>query len=375
MSNDHTNEDFNFLKCIRLKGTGIKTQADLDDFVLKVLNMESHTHYISKFEDEMDQKNHFFSSFQYAGKILVEGRSANFQSLIIHDCLEIDRLWDELVDVEMVLIEMKMKELKAELEDLSPEELQRQLSSTTDAKQQERIKQDYENNQKLNQTLKNLTRSEEYKKLFTKHGKLIEDIKLCKINLSGTPEILASEYSLVIFKSFKLAHRFTFMMQNKEKLKELGVQDPDSIEVSYAPDPFDIDWNEYAKPYEKTRTLKWVGMAILCFLILPSFTFMMEYSVPLKIATWFFYIEGKTKTPAEILVENLSFFFLVRLAISSIYSALASYYINGWFRNRPYKTYLERDRENFTFYNIYFLINMIVSDFYGIIIIGIQGMG
>jgi len=55
--------------------------------------------------------------------------------LIIHHCLEIDRLWDELVDVEMVLIEMKMKELKAELEDLSPEELQRQLSSTTDVKQ------------------------------------------------------------------------------------------------------------------------------------------------------------------------------------------------------------------------------------------------
>ena len=25
MTNDHTNEDFNFLKCIRLKGTGIKT--------------------------------------------------------------------------------------------------------------------------------------------------------------------------------------------------------------------------------------------------------------------------------------------------------------------------------------------------------------
>ena len=41
MANDHTNEDFNFLKCVRLKGTGIKTQEDLDSFVLKVLNMES----------------------------------------------------------------------------------------------------------------------------------------------------------------------------------------------------------------------------------------------------------------------------------------------------------------------------------------------
>lgn len=161
------------------------------------------------------------------------------------------------------------------------------------------------------------------------------------------------------------------MMQNTERLLAMGVERPDLIEVSYAPDPFDIDWNEYAKPYEKTRTLKWTGMAVLCFLILPSFTFMMEYSVPLKIATWFFYIEGKTKTPAEILVENLSFFFMVRLAISSIYSAVTSYLINGWFRKRPYKTYLERDRENFTFFNIYFLINMIVADFYGIIIIGI----
>jgi hypothetical protein len=74
-------------------------------------------------------------------------------------------------------------------------------------------------------------------------------------------------------------------------------------------------------------------------------------------------------------VDHLGFFFLVRLVLSTIYSAIASYLINSWFRNRPYKTYLERDRENFSFFNIYFLINMIVADFYGIIIIGIQGMG
>ena len=108
------------------------------------------------------------------------------------------------------------------------------------------------------------------------------------------------------------------MLQFKEKLKTMGIEKPDEIEVSYAPDPFDIDWNEYAKPYEKNRSLKWFGMAVLCFLILPSFTFMMEYSVPLKIATWLFYIEGKSKTPAEILVENLSFFFLVSSATAEM---------------------------------------------------------
>lgn len=97
--------------------------------------------------------------------------------------------------------------------------------------------------------MKKLTQSEEYKKLFLRHGELIEEIRLCKINLSGSPEILASEYSLVIFKSFKLAHRFTMMMRNSEKLKSMGIEHPEQIEVSYAPDPFDIDWNEYAKPY------------------------------------------------------------------------------------------------------------------------------
>lgn len=61
----------------------------------------------------------------------------------------------------MVLIEMKMKQLKAELEDLSEEELQRQLQSTTNLRDQEKIKKDFEANHKLNMTLKTLTLSEE----------------------------------------------------------------------------------------------------------------------------------------------------------------------------------------------------------------------
>ena len=152
----------------------------------------------------------------------MEGRSANFQSMVIHDCLQIDRLWDELVDIEMVLIEMKMKELKAELDYLGQEELDRRLQKTQDLQQQQKLKKEFEANQKLNESLKKLTQTEEYKKLFARHGELIQDIKLCKINLSGSPEILASDYSLVIFKSFKLAHRFTLMMNHKEKIKTLG---------------------------------------------------------------------------------------------------------------------------------------------------------
>ena len=56
---------------------------------------------------------------------------------------------------------MKMKQLKAELEDLSEEELQRQLQSTTNLRDQEKIKKDFETNYKLNMTLKTLTLSEE----------------------------------------------------------------------------------------------------------------------------------------------------------------------------------------------------------------------
>lgn len=87
-----------------------------------------------------------------------------------------------------------------------------------------------------------------------------------------------------MFRSFKLAQKFTMMVKNKQRLKKLGYRYSVNCKVGYAPDPFDIDWNEYARPYSWTRHLKWYLMAFLCFFVLPGFTFMMEYSVPLFLA-------------------------------------------------------------------------------------------
>ena len=67
----------------------------------------------------------------------------------------------------------------------------------------------------MNQKLKNITQGKEYKKLFLKHGNLSQEVKLSKLNLSGSPEILASNYCFIMFKSFKLAHRFTMMVRDK----------------------------------------------------------------------------------------------------------------------------------------------------------------
>lgn len=78
---------------------------------------------------------------------------------------------------------------------------------------------------------------------------------------------------------------------------------------------------------------------------------------------------------ANFLVKHMALFLFIRLVISIVYSILVSYFINCWFKKRRYKTYLERERSNFTFFNIYFLLNMIVADFYGIVYVGIKGIG
>lgn len=294
--------------------------------------------------------------------------------MVIHDCLELDKHWDALVDVEMILLEMKMIELKAELENLNEEDMIEKLKDIKDENERITMKSNYIKKQRINEKLKNITKGKAYAKLFMKHGNLADEVKLSKINLSGSPEILASNYCFIMFRSFKLANRFTMLIQDKVRLAKLGYKYAINCEAEYAPDPFDIDWNEYARPYKWTRHLKWYLMAIFCFLVLPSFTFMMEYGVPLKLASWIFSADTDAKA-ANMLVEYKSIFLFIRLIISSIYSAVVSFFINWWFKGRRYKTLLERERSNFTFFNIYFLINMIVADFYGIVIVGIKGIG
>ena len=88
-------EDFNFLKCIRLKNSKILNTVDIDEFVTKILNLPGEENPILKFDSDRVGDDFGDSPISNnSSKVFVGGRRANFQTMIIHDCLEIDKHWD-----------------------------------------------------------------------------------------------------------------------------------------------------------------------------------------------------------------------------------------------------------------------------------------
>ena len=214
-------------------------------------------------------------------------------------------------------------------------------------------------------------------------GKKVEDMRvkdLCDLRieinkkqsaLARNHESLRSSYALITFYNYSDTYMFI-----KKSANYLGAVSEGKTKVFYdydynndihfAPDPFDIDWNYYAKKESFNMKLIDFAMRIFFFVLLPAFTYFIHYTFTKML------VRVITLSNKDVVLENPVLFTLTRLIISAIYSQLCSFAIDYYFAKRPFKTHSKRIESKFYFFNFYFMLNQIAADFYATTSAGIS---
>lgn len=218
---------------------------------------------------------------------------------------------------------------------------------------------------KLNNLLEE--KSEKLKKkeieLAKKRSDLTIDIKKINKKLINNSLDLKSRYGFICFYSYK------HMSEFREQLQKKKAEYPKMSKVIAlnAPEPYDIDWNNYARPYKaKIFGLHFI-MCILFWVISPAVTYFCENMLSYGLARAVLMISGNSKNSSDGIIENTYSFMLIRVLASSCYGLVCSLAIDFYYEKREFKTYSGNIRSKFYFFNTYFLLNQIVADFYGII--------
>ena len=189
---------------------------------------------------------------------------------------------------------------------------------------------------------------------------------LCKNHVS-----LRSSYALVSFFRYEDTYNFfkkaAVYVDNPEEGRPKVFQKYSYTEdVHFAPDPYDIDWNYYAKRETFNSKLIDFAMRIFFFLMLPAFTYFIHYTFTKML------VKVITVGTKDSYIENPVVFTVTRLIISAIYSQLCSLAIDYYFQKKAFKTHSKKIESKFYFYNFYFMLNQIAADFYATISAGIS---
>ena len=188
---------------------------------------------------------------------------------------------------------------------------------------------------------------------------------------------LAQPYALISFESYLEAFEFYNAVNhiNVEDLSEKGFKK--QTRAFYAPEPHDIDWDRFGKRYKSKGKCSFLCMQFIFFLILPVVTFYIEYEFSLTIAQILLAVEpGKlSKIEGNKILEKTYTFLSIRVLLSSAYSAFCTFLIDFYYSRVHFKTYSAKEKSKLQFFNIYYLLNQIVADFYGIIRAGIVNLG
>jgi hypothetical protein len=184
---------------------------------------------------------------------------------------------------------------------------------------------------------------------------------------------LRSSYALVTF--FKYHDTINFIKkaatfdgkveEGKNKVFNLYHYSED---VHFAPDPYDIDWNYYAKRESFNSKLIDFAMRVFFFLMLPAFTYFIHYTFTKML------VRVITLSNKDVYLDNPVLFTVTRLIISAIYSQVCSFAIDYYFAKKAFKTHSKRIESKFYFYNFYFMLNQIAADFYATISAGISNL-
>lgn len=214
------------------------------------------------------------------------------------------------------------------------------------------------------------------KKVISLKSKVLDAMK----EIEEDKEELAQPYGLVCFESYIDAYELINTINLKTKdINKCGFNE--KTEALYAPEPHDINWDRFGKNYLGKSKVIFNLMRIIFFVILPYVTYFIEYEFSVFIAKFllnFDIIKAKKKASSfdgnDILEKTYTFMF-VRVMASTVYSLICTTVIDYYFKNAHYKTHSARDRSKLQFFNIYYLLNQIVADFYGIIRAGINNLG
>lgn len=193
------------------------------------------------------------------------------------------------------------------------------------------------------------------------------EIKVTSRKLLSNSLDLRSRYGFVCF------HSYEHMQEFRDRLPEIKSEYPKMSKVValHAPDPYDIDWNHYARKYSYGQAAVHFLMAVLFWLISPAVTYYCQKELSYGLAKAILVISGKDDQTSRGIIEQTYSFMLVRVLASSAYCILCTFLIEKYYSFRTFKTYSAKNRSNFYFYNAYFLVNQVVADFYGVISAGI----
>jgi len=129
-------------------------------------------------------------------------------------------------------------------------------------------------------------------------------------------------------------------------------------DIHFPPDPHDIDWNYYAQSPTFDRQLFDFGVRVLFFMALPVLTYFLHYTFCTEL------VKAVTVTTQDVVLEHTFLFSVTRLVVSNIYSQLCSFLIDFYYKNSSFKSHSRRIESKFYFYNLYFMLNHVVADFY-----------
>lgn len=201
------------------------------------------------------------------------------------------------------------------------------------------------------------------KELKKKRFDLVAEIKNTNKKLIRNCLELQSAYGFVCFYSYRDMQEFRKNLPEKKKTLPKMTR----VQALHAPEPYDINWNYYARSYEVQGYSLHAVMVLLFWVISPAVTYFCEKELSYGLARAFLTVSGNEKKISEGIIEGTYSFMLVRVLASSCYALVCSLAIDKYYERRIFKTYSANIRSKFYFYNTYFLLNQIVADFYGII--------
>jgi hypothetical protein len=176
-----------------------------------------------------------------------------------------------------------------------------------------------------------------------------------------------ANYAIVGFDNYTEAKTFIDRVnKNSQSMKGSEYPKLANVIAETAPDPYDIDWNNFANKYLTEFHFFHFAMGVLLFMVSPVADFYLEYTLSVKMASVFLSDDSE--------VTSTITFTIVKVIFSTIYTILCSLVIKFYYQKKPYKTYSARQDSKFYFYNFYCLINNLVADFYGIMSAGIKNM-
>ena len=223
------------------------------------------------------------------------------------------------------------------------------------------------------QIFENDKRGKTTKEIHIKRDNLVREMGDVNRLLKTTdPKSITSHCAILSFYSYSHNLEFKRFLESERK-------NPNNLAVygygsKFASDPADIDWNVFGLPKPKTEVLAHIIMSFIFFIILPAITYYIEKGLSSSVAnTILKYKHSADKLEKQLLMKSYEFIW-IRVAFSAGFSLFCTKIIEFYYSKKRFRTHSGKEWSFYLFFNIYYFLNQIVADFYGIISMGIENL-